>query len=275
MKLDHEAFLSKCGPWALITGASSGIGEQFAKSLAPLGFNLVLVARRKHRLDALSSYIKDTYGVRTRVIPADLSQNEGITRVIEETGSLDIGLLILNAGVDMIGSYFAHSTPSIQNLISVNVTAVASLASTVGRNVARRGRGGVIFVSSLGARPVPYMAAYGASKAFVSSLGLALNEEWSVLGVQVMVFEPGVVHSEMADRFFAATGCKLKLPSVSAEQAVSKCLRTFGKRVNCTTGVRNAIYRRVTDWVPHSLWLPIGAANFRTILPREIVDVAL
>ncbi len=275
MKLDHLALLQRCGDWALVTGASSGIGAQFCKSLAAYRFNIVLVARREHRLLTLAKELEDDHQVKTVVIPADLANSDDVNRVIARVQSIDIGLLVLNAGVDMLGAYLCNTPESVQSLLAVNVTAVATFASTIGRSVAKRGRGAVIFVSSLGARPTPYMATYAASKAFVSALGLALHEEWRNLGVDVMVFEPGVVQSEMADRFFATTGNKLKLPAYSSEKAVDKCLRTLGKRANCTTGVRNAIYRRISDWLPHSFTIPLSASNFRRILPAEYVDVSL
>lgn len=275
MKLDHLSLFQRYGEWALVTGASSGIGAQFCKSLAAFRFNIVLIARRQQRLLDISKEIQDEYHVRTVVITADLSNTDHVKRVIQQVSSIDIGLLVLNAGVDMLGSYLTNSPESVQSLLAVNVNSVATFASTIGRSVARRGRGAVIFVSSIGARPTPYMATYAASKAFVSTLGLALHEEWRSLGVDVLVFEPGVVHSEMADRFFAATGNKLKLPSYSSEKAVDKCLRTLGKRANCTTGVRNAIYRRLSDWLPHSFSIPLSASNFRRILPTDYINVSL
>lgn len=270
MPLDGAALLARCGPWAVVTGASSGIGASFCRALAALHFNVVLVARREAMLETLSAELRDKHGVQTRVVAVDLAVLGGTERVASATEKLDVGLLVSNAGLDMVGSFLSFPPERVAELVNVNVNATAMLASTVGRAIVRRGRGGVIFVSSVGARPSPYLAAYAASKSFVSALGIALHHEWRHHGVEVLVFEPGVVHSEMTDRFHIATRDKLSLPTISASEAVDNCLLSFGKRAQCTTSFLYMAFQKYFEWLPYSLTLPGSAAHMRSILTDDL-----
>lgn len=266
-----SSLLARCGPWAVVSGASSGLGASFCRALAKRGFNIVLSARREAELQAVATELRGTFGVRTRVVAADLSVSVGVVRVGDATSTLDVGLLVCCAGVQLAGAYLSHDLGRLNDLVRVNTSATAILAATIGRRIASRGRGGVIFVSSLGARPMPYLAAYSASKAFVSALALALRQEWQAHGVVVLAFEPGVVRTGMTDAFLAATQHKLRFPSVSPEDAVEKCLRSFGRRARCTTGCLNAVFRRYLDWLPYSITLWLSSVQMRKVLREDLV----
>lgn len=158
-------FPDKYGPYCVITGASSGIGEEFARQLAAGGLNLVLVARRKPRLDAIAAALCAEYSVETMVIEADLATDAGWRSVVAATEDLDVGLLVNNAGVEHIGSFFHDSVDFHMKLIALNVTTVCALTHVFGKRLVIRGRGGgIINVSSMLSQPVPWMASYCASK---------------------------------------------------------------------------------------------------------------
>lgn len=191
-------FLEKYGPWAVVTGASSGIRYEFCIQLAAAGLAVVLTARRQERLEALSKHLTETYAVQTKVIVADLANEEGRRCVVNETGDLDVELLINNAGVAFMGNFARAPLETHLDLIALNVTAVTTLAHTFSCRLLDRGKGGIIFVSSTASRPQPFLSSYGGSKAFVTSLGLILREELMPKGANVMVLEPMFTQSETA-----------------------------------------------------------------------------
>lgn len=218
-------FRTRFGPWAIITGASSGIGAEFARQLTIFGFSVVIVARRKQKLDELANMLIKKHAVQVKVIAVDLAQQDGWRTVVEETEQLDVGLLVNNAGVELHGSFFDQRVESHMNLISVNVTAASALAHDIGLRIAKRGSGGIIFVSSLSHRPTPWWATYSSSKSFVTSLGLALRNELKPKGVHVSVLEPGLVKSEMSDAWMRDLSCPdKKWNQMPVEQCVSAAM---------------------------------------------------
>lgn len=201
------SFLEKYGPWALVTGASSGIGAGFARHLASLNFNVVLVARREDRLKNLASELSNTYHVRTNYIVSDLGTSSGIEAVRAGTEGLDIGLLINNAGVEYHGSFIAQGEVAINNMISLNITAVTDLAHIIGSRLIKSARkGAVIFVSSAAKGGLPWFAAYSSSKAYVSMLASMLRLEWKDVGIDVFCLEPGLIDTEMISPAATAMG---------------------------------------------------------------------
>lgn len=248
--------LDKYGPWALITGASSGIGAEFARQLASKHFNVVLVARRKHRLELLATELQNKYAVNTVVIVADLTSFEHIQRVVQQTSNLQVGLLINNAGIEIHGPFLSSSQHAYQQLIDLNVSAVTHLAHAFGHRMCAQNRGGIIFVSSLSSPGVPYLSAYSSSKAYVSTLAGTLHQEFSAHGVCCMALEPGFVESEMtlSDSALSKEASKSMM---RVDVCVSEALRVFGTRTFCTPGL---IYRSlmiVFRMLPRSfaMWL--------------------
>lgn len=136
-----KQLLERYGPWAVVTEASSGIGQQLSIRLAEAGFTMVLVARRRERLEALSKYICETDSTSVRVFTADLSIEAGWCSVVKETGHLDVGLLVDNAGYGLLGAFYRFPIDSHLNLIFLNVSASTALAYAFGRRFA--GQGGV------------------------------------------------------------------------------------------------------------------------------------
>jgi uncharacterized protein len=191
----------KYGPWALVTGASDGIGQAFARQLAAEGLNLVLVVRREPVLANMAAELKKSHGVQCRVLSADLTDLVSVHRVTEATSDLDIGLLVAAAGFGSSGRLLDSHIGIETEMVDLNCTAVLALAWHLGRRFAKRGRGGVVFMSSLVAfQGTPHAANYAATKAYVQTLAEGLRVEWAPLGVDVIASAPGPIRSGFAER---------------------------------------------------------------------------
>lgn len=196
------AFLrDRYGPWAVVTGASSGIGEAIARCLAADGLHLVLVARDGARLTALSDELATRYYAETRVLGVDLAEPAGVQALVDGVADLDVGLLVAAAGFGTSGAFLDADVETERSMLDVNCRAVLLQAHHFGRRFATRGRGGVVlFGSIVGYQGVPGAAHYAATKAYVQSLGEALHLELAPHGVDVLVSAPGPVHSGFAAR---------------------------------------------------------------------------
>lgn len=216
---------------ALVTGASAGLGEEFARQLADRGSDLVLVARREDRLEALAADLRAT-GRQVQVLAADLATDEGLSAVAARLGDTasPIDLLVNNAGFGAYGDVVDLPVDTQMRMIEVNVSAVTRLAHAALAGMVARGRGGVINVASTAAfQPDPHAAVYGATKAYVLSLSQALHEEAAPHGVRVLALCPGVTPTE----FQKAAGIHAPLPDVvltSPAQVVASGLRAFSRR---------------------------------------------
>ncbi|HEV7275146.1 MAG TPA: SDR family NAD(P)-dependent oxidoreductase [Devosiaceae bacterium] len=176
------------GPWAVVTGASSGIGQEFARQLAANGLNLVLVSRREAALERVGQELRQGHGIAYRVIEADLSEEAGQRRVVDGTADLDVGLLVSNAGMGQPGNFLAFDESDLRRVAQLNGVSYMYLAHAFGGRFAKRGRGGILLVSALGADTgVPFNTKEAASKAMVSTLGRGLHYEFKPLGIDVSV----------------------------------------------------------------------------------------
>jgi len=201
MSATQTRVAQKYGPWAMVTGASDGIGQAFARYLAAEGLHLVLVARREPVLAALAAELKQAHGVQCRVLSADLTDLEAVHRVTEATSDLDIGLLIAAAGFGSSGRLLESQLGVETEMVDLNCTAVLALAWRLGRRFAQRGRGGVVFMSSLLAfQGTPHAANYAATKAYVQTLAEGLRVEWAPHGIDVIASAPGPIRSGFAER---------------------------------------------------------------------------
>jgi short-subunit dehydrogenase len=180
--IDHHKF----GPWALVTGASSGIGEGFARRLAQEGFHLILVARRKNVLENLGRQLTHQYNIRYKTIAADLSLESAIDEIVEETNELEIGLLISNAGTGTVSRFFDKSPKDLKSLIQLNAISHLSLAWHFGKKMAIRRNGGILFTGAMGAiHGVPYMANEAGTKGYIQGLGKSLHSELQAFAIHV------------------------------------------------------------------------------------------
>jgi short-subunit dehydrogenase len=187
------------GHWALVTGASSGIGEEFAGQLAQAGMRLVLVARREERLQAVVDRLRARYGVEVRAVVADLADTAAAARIREEldAAGIRVRLLCNNAGAGRWGRFEATEARVYDELGTLNTTALVAMCRRFFDHLAGFPNSAVINVSSAAAyQPVPYMAVYAASKAFVQSFSQALHGEWKEHGILVQTLVPGPTDTE-------------------------------------------------------------------------------
>ena len=141
-----ERFNEKYGPWALVTGAASGIGAEFANQLAALGLNLVLVDRREDLFHEMTGRLTSQYGIDVRVIQKDLEEPDFLPDILQATDSLEIGLLVNNAGYALTGDFLDHDLEQEVGLLHVNCRAPLILSHAFGKKMVKRGRGGIIFL---------------------------------------------------------------------------------------------------------------------------------
>ena len=188
----------KYGPWALITGASSGLGAAFAKRLAADGVNLVLVARREDRLRALAADLERTASIETRVVSADLSRDDFLPHITEATEGIEINLLVNNAGSALSADFLANALDSELGMFHLNSRAPLILTHHYGRLMQRRGRGGIIFLASVVALTgVASWSNYAATKGHNLLFAEGLAEELKRTGVDVLAVAPSFVRTEL------------------------------------------------------------------------------
>jgi hypothetical protein len=252
--------LSYQGKTALVTGASSGIGEAFARELAQRGMNLILVARSTDRLQALATELASKHGVHIEVLPFDLGVEnvaQSIQQEVVQRG-LQIDMLINNAGFGTHGRFEELALERDHQQIMVNVTALVDLTHAFIPQLLAR-KGAIINIASTVAyQPTPYMAVYGASKAFVVSFSAAIAEEYRTRGLRVLALCPGATETNffaIAGENSVAMGDK-RAPS----QVVATGLRALeqGKSV-VLDGTQNAILAELSKRLP--FWLSARIAG--------------
>ena len=142
------SFSGKYGPWAIVTGASSGIGVEFAKQLAALGLNLVLAARRKEAMDALATMLTERHSIKVKTISVDLATEDGPHKVLEFVNDLDVGLLVNNAGMNCEGAFYRADLKRNVDMIKLNMQTPFVLAYELGKIMQEREKSGIIFTGS-------------------------------------------------------------------------------------------------------------------------------
>ena len=198
----------------LITGASAGIGAELAREFARHGHQLTLVARRRAKLAGLAAELEREHHVDVRTIVQDLAKPTSPAAVVKAAqADGEIGILVNNAGVIDIGPFATSKTDALVNLVNLNVRALTELTSLVVPRMVKRGFGRILNVASLAAfQPVPSMAAYAASKAYVLALTEAMSEELKGSGVTTTALCPGVTETDMATEIQASSAAAAKLP---------------------------------------------------------------
>jgi uncharacterized protein len=245
--LDKKRF----GPWALVTGASSGIGKEFAQQIAASGINIVLVARREDLLKEVGVEFSKRYGVEHRVVVLDVSREDFIRQLASATDDLDIGLVVSNAGTGNPGEFLKLDRQLLEETLRLNTMSHLDIAHYFGGKLAERRRGGLILVGAMGAENgIPCMANDGGAKAYVHSLGEALHYEFKPLGVCVTVLAAGVTNTAVLEKF-ALDPKTMPMKPMSVEQCVSEGLSGLVK--NRSRIVPGRLNRILNALVPASL----------------------
>ena len=247
----QKQFCARYGPWAVVTGASSGIGRAIATNLAQIGLNLVLVARSRSVLEEMAASFSTRNGVKVRVVCLDLALETANEELETASDDLDVGLLIAAAGFGTSGSFLDSDPAQEFEMLMVNCRALLSASLYFGRRFAKRGRGGMILMSSIvGFQGMPYAAHYAATKAYVQTLAEALNAELAVSGVDVLAAAPGPTNSGFADRAKMQMGKALQ-----PEKIAQPILDALGRKTTILPGFLSKLL--VYSLVPLPRWARI------------------
>jgi len=233
-------FQEKYGPWALVTGGTSGIGAEFCKQLAEKGLNLVLVARKKEGLEAKQKLLQGEYGIEVKTIQADLSVSTAYERVINDVRDLEIGLFIPAAGVENHGDITKIDLDKELALIQLNVTSVFALSHYFARTMSKRGKGGILMISSIiGHMPNPYLSNYAGSLAYKYNFGASLHWELKKKGVDVTVLCPGFTATPMMDNMSDLDFSKAPVKPMDPSDVVQCGLKALGRTPVAIPGFKN------------------------------------
>jgi len=192
LPLDQAAFADKYGPWAVIAGASEGTGECYARQLAQMGINLVLVSRRLPALEALGNELADVHGISFRAIAQDLTEPGAGQRIVEAAADLDVGLYISNAGADGFHGFFEEESSHAHRLVTMNISTLIDAANGFGKQFLARGAGGqgrggiIVMASGAGLGGQPNLAMYSATKAFEINFAESLWAEYHERGIDTL-----------------------------------------------------------------------------------------
>lgn len=260
------AFPHRYGPWAVVTGASSGIGEEFARQLAARGLSLVLAARRDDRMQALAATLRERHRVEVDVVRADLGTEEGRRALVDAARARDVGLLVANAGFGLKGTF--HETPidELLRMVRLNVEGTLALAHAFAPGLVARGRGGLVVTSSTAAlQGTPFTAAYAATKAFDLVLAEGLWDELAPLGVDVVALCPGPTDTE-GPRRTGVDPAKVPVKMMETAPVVRAALDGLGKGPLVIPGATNRIAALATRLVPRATATRIAGKLIRGVV---------
>lgn len=257
-------------PHALVTGASSGIGEEFARQLVKRGYDVVIVARRQDRLDKIANELREA-GAGAEVIVADLSRPEGVAAVAGRLEKGDVSMLVNNAGFGTRGEFTQLPIERELQEIDLNVRALTQLSHVGLAQMKRRGAGSIINVASTGAyQPVPYMSTYAATKAYVLSFSEGLHEEAKVYGVTVTCLCPGGTRTEFQEVAGVNEDGLPRFAWMSAEAVVKNALKAAkaGSAI-ATPGLVNKLTANLPRVTPRFAVRKISGAMFKRAARKE------
>ena len=252
----------KYGPWALVTGASSGLGAEFVRQLAARRLNVVLVARREQEMEALADDVRRSHGVKTRIVPADLTGPDASCHVGDRTSELEIGLLVNNAGFGLSGAYADLDPDRMVNMTLLNCVVPVLLTNHYLPLMLERGRGGLIFLASTAAyQATPYLGVYGATKAFNLLMGESLWEEYRKRGIDSLALSPGFTRTEFTSvaQMKDASGLREAAP----DAVVALALRKLGKKPSVIHGFANRMLNLTGRLLPRRAAIAVTSAMLK------------
>jgi hypothetical protein len=269
-----QAVRQKAAGTALITGASSGIGYEFARLLARQGYDVVLVARNRDALNSVAAKIREDFAVRADIFAKDLSAPTACDELFAEMRiqNIVVDILINDAGFAMQGPFTENDTATLLDMLQVNIVALTQLTRLFLPGMIQRGRGKILNMASIGSfMPGPLMAAYFASKAYVLSLSEALANELQGTGVTVTALCPGPTRTKFAHRA-RLIGCRAfrgkLMEAVDVAQEGMDAMRK-GKTV-LITGFKMRLQMLPTPLVPRR-WLAFFARQYHEAAPPALV----
>lgn len=260
------------GPWALVTGANSGIGAAFTARLASQGYNLVLVGRREEAIQQACDEITRDHGVQTRSLVVDLSSPDFLEEISRQTAGLDIGLLISNAGDDAMGALLRVELSALKRMLQLNTASHLELVHHFGRRFEKRGGGGILLVSSTaGLQGTPYLANYAGSKAYMLNLGMAFNYEMRGTGVNMTVLMPGPTNTPGLTEKPAIPLASLPAPQMKADTVAAIGLRALAKnKPYVIAGIMNQLMSSIGNVLGKTGGRNMWGGLMKGIVPSEL-----
>ena len=257
--------LGSYGGWAVVTGASAGIGDVFARAFAAEGVPVVLTARREDRLRSLANELEARHHVQTRVVPLDLAADGAPLRLAETTADLDVGFVVNNAGFGLAGRFDLAPYERLVEMVRLNCVGVAAVAHVFVPRLVARGRGALVIVASVaGYQPMPLAAAYGATKAFDLMLGEALWAENRGRGVDVLAVSPGATDTE-----FQAVAGETPHAAVPPQDVVDATVGALGKQPSVIVGNLNAARAFMLRFAPRALVPRVVQSMMHELVPES------
>jgi len=231
-----SAFKDRYGPCALVAGASAGLGEAFARRLAALGLDLLLVARRGEALAALAGALRAEHRVAVRTLALDLASPDLAGELLRASEGAEIGLLVYNAAHSAIGPFLERPLEEHLRVLEVNCRGPLVLAHALGAAMARRRRGGIVLMTSLaGSQGNPHLASYAASKAFELVLAEGLWAELGAEGVDVLACRAGATRTPG----YAASRPRRKVPLMEPDEVAARALAALAGGPSVVPGALN------------------------------------
>jgi short-subunit dehydrogenase len=232
--------LARYGPWALVAGASEGIGAAFAHALAAKGLHLVVVARRAVPLEALARDITARHGVQVQAIPLDLADPAAITSLLDTIRDRDIGLLVWNAALSVMGPFLEQPLDAHLTELAVNCRSPLTVVHALGHRMVARKRGGIILLSSLsGMQGTALVAHYAATKAWNRVLAEGLWWEMGKQGVDVLACVAGATDTPGFRASAPEKSASASVPVQSPDDVAREALAALGRQPSIVTGARN------------------------------------
>lgn len=245
--------MSRYGPWAVVTGASSGIGEAIARELAARGLHLVLCARRKDRLDALAAELAGQHGTQARAVEVDLARPGFLPMIEQATAGLDVGLLVNNAGFGDKGPFLGTGIDTHVRMLDTNCKAPLILTHALAPRLVARGRGGILFTSSTAAfQGLPFATHYAATKGYDLQLAEGLWYELRPRGVDVVALCPGPVDTE-GPRRTGVNPAKVPVQIMDPRTVAVFGLDALGGGPVAVPGLTNRLLHALVKLVPRRL----------------------
>ncbi|MFT4572239.1 MAG: short-subunit dehydrogenase [Hyphomicrobiaceae bacterium] len=268
-QIQPKSLVARYGTWAVVTGASAGIGVEFARAFAEQGMNCVLVARRRERLEDLAAMLIRDFGVEVRVVDADLTAVEGLEKVGRVVADLPVAILVNNAGFGFSGRFDKQPVERLCEMVALNCTAPIVLTHQMLPGMIKRRRGAMIVTGSVaGRQPVPFHTVYSATKAFNLMFGEGLFGELSGMGIDVLVLQPGPVATE-----FEGVAGEVRQDARGDEQpedTVVTALEHLGQSPSVVSGWFNWLRANISRVLPRSFVVFLAGFMMERQTPRSM-----
>ena len=254
------------GDWAIVTGASSGLGVDFVRQLARKGMNIILVARRVDMMIAIAEEVENECNVKTQVIGQDLIESDAVDNIRKEVGDKEIGVLINNAGYGALGKFHENDYDYQVEMVTLNCVVPVALTHAFIEPMVKRGKGAVIFLASTAAyQGVPFFSVYAATKSFNLFRAEGLWGEYRKQGIDIMGLSPGYTATEFQSHAHIKRN-KGPAPAKS-ENVVELAIRRLGKRPSVIHGIINNIGAFSLRFVPRGTSAKLSVAIMKMMRP--------